>query len=186
MHDDCLLIDAALRGHSASFGQLVRKYQDRLYNAMVYVVGSREDAHDVVQDAFFKAFVTLDQLKRAGAFYAWLYRIAFNVAVRRRQKELRSESIDQARETNGREPIAPEAGPAEWLEQRERYQQVHEAIGNLSEEHRIVVVLRGIDGCRYQAIAEMLDLPIGTVRSRLHRARLQILKQLQGALAADD
>ena len=124
MHDDGLLIHEALQGRSASFGQLVRKYQDRLYNAMVYVAGNREDAHDVVQEAFFRAFVTLDQLKRSGAFYAWLYRIAFHLAVRQRRCDPRSMSIDQAREAIGLEPVDPGAGPADQLEQRERCQRV--------------------------------------------------------------
>lgn len=186
MYDDSVLIDETLRGRSASFGQLVRKYQDRLYNAMVYVVGSREDARDVVQDAFLKAFATLDQLQRTRAFYAWLYRIAFNVAIRQRRRARRSVSIDQAREATGREPIDTVAGPVEQLEQDERCQQVYRAIAGLNEEHRVVLVLRGIDGCCYRTIAETLDLPIGTVRSRLHRARLQVLKELNGALVADD
>lgn len=186
MHDDCLLVDETLRGHSASFGQLVRKYQDRLYNAMVYVVGTRDDAHDVVQEAFYRAFEMLDQLKRTRAFYAWLYRIAFNLAIRRRRHRQRSVSIEQIREANGREPVDTGAGPAERLEQRERCQQVHRAIDSLSEEHRAVLVLRSIDGCCYRAIADTLEVPVGTVRSRLHRARVQMVRELEGVMAADD
>ena len=191
MYDDCLLVADSLQGRSAAFGQLVRKYQDRLYNAMVYVVGSRDDAHDVVQEAFFKAFVTLDQLRRAQAFYAWLYRIAFNLALRRRRKRFgehrrRSVSIEQIRDRNGREPIDSRPGPQQRFEQHERRQQVHRAIDNLSEEHRAVLVLRSIDGHCYQAIADRLGLPIGTVRSRLHRARAEVHHQLQATMAGCD
>src|SRR5215469_8791591 len=81
--DDPQLIESALAGNSAAFGDLVRKYQDRLYNTMVHLTGSAEDAKDVVQDAFVKAFVKLESFQRSSAFYTWLYRIAFNTAVSR-------------------------------------------------------------------------------------------------------
>jgi len=184
--DDAQLIDETLRGRSAAFGQLVEKYQDRLYNTIVHVVGSAEDALDVVQDAFVQAFLKLETFQRSSAFYTWLYRIAFNTAASQRRRKRPTLSVEQTQETSGQEPVDGQSGPGERLEQLERSRQVQQAIAGLSEEHRAVVVLREIDGCCYETIAEILDLPLGTVRSRLHRARLQLRDQLREVLMIDD
>jgi RNA polymerase sigma-70 factor (ECF subfamily) len=184
--DDAQLIDETLRGRSAAFGQLVEKYQDRLYNTIVHVVGSAEDALDVVQDAFVQAFLKLETFQRSSAFYTWLYRIAFNAAASQRRRKRPTLSVEQTRETSGQEPVDGQSGPSEHLEQLERSRQVQQAIAGLSKEHRAVVVLREIDGCCYETIAEILDLPVGTVRSRLHRARLQLRDQLREVLMIDD
>ena len=186
VNDDTRLIEETLAGDSAAFGRLVRKYQDRLYNTMVHVVGRGDDAMDVVQDAFVQAFVKLESFKQSAAFYTWLYRIAFNVASTYRRRRKPTMSVDRVREVSGEEPIEPDIGPAEKIEQDERRRQVRAAIAGLSEEHRTVIVLREIDGCCYETIAEILDLPVGTVRSRLHRARLQLKEQLKGVLMLDD
>lgn len=185
MSDDSQLIDETLNGRSAAFGQLVQKYQDRLYNTVVHVVDSREDAMDVVQEAFVQAFVKLDSFERSSAFYTWLYRIAFNAAASHRRRKKQVLSVDQARQDTGIEPIDGQLGPGERIELDERCQQVQEAIAGLSEEHRSVLVLREIDGCCYETIAEILRLPVGTVRSRLHRARLQLRSQLKELLTID-
>lgn len=182
MNDDDQLIDQTLAGHSAAFGQLVLKYQDRLYNTIVHVAGNAEDARDVVQDAFVQAFVKLDTFKHSSAFYTWLYRIAFNVAASRRRRKRPAASVEHFRETSGNEPMDCENDPSENVERDERCRQVRQAIDRLGEEHRAVVVLREIDGCCYETIAEILDLPIGTVRSRLHRARLQLREELRAVL----
>jgi len=184
--DDAQLIDETLRGRSAAFGQLVEKYQDRLYNTIVHVVGSSEDALDVVQDAFVHAFLKLETFQRSSAFYTWLYRIAFNGAASQRRRKRPTLSVEQTRETSGQEPVDGQLSPGERLEQLERSRQVQQAIAALSEEHRAVVVLREIDGCCYETIAEILDLPVGTVRSRLHRARLQLRDQLREVLMIDE
>ena len=101
MKDDAQLIDEALDGDSAAFGHLVTRYQDRLYNTLVHVVGSTDTAYDVVQDAFVQAFVKLETFERACAFYTWLYRIAFNLAISRRRREKSHVSIERAREVLG-------------------------------------------------------------------------------------
>ncbi len=186
VNDDTQLIAEALDGKPAAFGQLVQKYQDRLYNTVVHVVGCAEEARDVVQDAFVQAFVKLETFHHTSAFYTWLYRIAFNVAISRGRKKRPTISVERARETMGQEPVDRRAGPTEHAEQEERCRQVREAIAALSEEHRAVVILREIDGCCYETIAEILDLPVGTVRSRLHRARLQLRDQLKEVLTVDE
>ena len=186
MSDDAQLIHDTLTGQSAAFGQLVRKYQDRLYHTLVHVVGSPEDALDIVQEAFVQAFLKLETFKRESAFYTWLYRIAFNMAASHRRRRKPTLSVEQARESSGSEPIDPELGPEDSVQRDERREQVRKAIAGLNEEHRAVLVLREIDGCRYEEIAEILDVPIGTVRSRLHRARLQLREELKGVLLTDE
>jgi RNA polymerase sigma-70 factor (ECF subfamily) len=183
--DEARLIDEALGGDSSAFGQLVTRYQDRLYNTLVHVVGSRETAYDAVQDAFVQAYVKLDTFHRASAFYTWLYRIAFNMAVSRRRREKPTVSVEHAREVLGHEPVDRGGAPGARMEQNERACQVRAGLAKLSEEHRSILVLREIDDCSYEQIAEILDLPIGTIRSRLHRARLQLREELKGILQED-
>lgn len=177
--DDTLLIDETLAGESRAFGQLVERYQDRLYNSVVQVTGSTEDARDVVQDAFVQAYVKLKTFRRTSAFYTWLYRIAFNIAISQRRRKKTTLSIDQAREATGRELADPGAGPDAPLELQDQAAQVRMALAAISEEHRTVLVLREIEDCSYETIAEILDLPVGTVRSRIHRARMQMKVELQ-------
>ena len=182
MRDDAQLIDETLAGDSAAFGELVRKYQDRLFNTLVHVVGCREEAADVAQDAFVQAFVKLDTFQRASAFYTWLYRIAFNLSMSRRRRRRPTASIEQARENLGSEPVDCGEEPSEQLEREERADQVRQALATLTEQHRAILVLREMDGFCYERIADVLDLPAGTVRSRLHRARLQLRERLKEVL----
>ncbi len=186
MNDDAQLIDETLAGHSAAFGRLVQRYQDRLYNTVVHMTGNAEDARDVVQDAFVQAFVKLDTFEHSSAFYTWLYRIAFNLAVTHRRRRRPARSLERARELSGMEPMDEGDDPSEKLLQQERCRQVRQAIARLGHEHRGVLVLREIDGCCYETIAEILELPVGTVRSRLHRARLQLREHLKEVLIMDD
>lgn len=182
MKDDAQLVDDATQGDSAAFGQLVARHQDRLYNTLVHVVGSAETAQDVVQDAFVQAYVKLDSFERASGFYTWLYRIAMNLAISKRRRERPTVSVDEVRETLGHEPLDRAAPPDARLEQQERACQVQAALATLSQDHRAILILREIDGSSYEEIAAMLDLPIGTIRSRLHRARLLLRDVLKGIL----
>jgi RNA polymerase sigma-70 factor (ECF subfamily) len=174
VNDESSLIDASLQGDSAAFGELVRIHQDRLYNALVHLVGDRVEAEDVVQEAFVQAYLKLSTFQRQSAFYTWLYRIAFNNAISRKRRKRVEGSIDQAREQGGREPTDSGEAPGERLQREEQALQVRAALDELSEQHKAILVLREIEGCDYEAIAEILGINIGTVRSRLHRARLQL------------
>jgi RNA polymerase sigma-70 factor (ECF subfamily) len=177
--EDSLLIDETLAGDPAAYGQLVQKYQDRLFNTLYHALGSREEAEDVVQDAFVQAYVKLENFQRTSAFYTWLYRIAFNVSVSRRRRKRPEISVEQTRDKTGTEPVSSSEEVSANLEREEGAQQVHAALAQLSEQHRKILVLREMEGCCYESIAEMLDLPVGTVRSRLHRARLQLKEELK-------
>jgi RNA polymerase sigma-70 factor (ECF subfamily) len=149
-------------------------YQDRLYNSLLRVVGSAEDAADIVQDAFVQAYVKLDSFRGSSAFYTWLYRIAFNLAMSHARRERKTASLDGIKTLAGSEPVDGRPAPEANLEQREHIEMVHVALAELSADYRTILVLREIDGCRYEQIAEILDLPVGTVRSRLFRARMAL------------
>ena len=186
MNEDNRLLTAFQSGNSAAFGALARKYQDKIYNLCRHMLVDPDDAHDAAQDAFVKAFQGLKDFTPSSTFYTWLYRIAFNVAASKRRRHKPTLSVEQAREATGREPVDTQLNPSEQIELDERSRQVRRAIAALSEEHRTVLVLREIDGCCYETIAEVLALPIGTVRSRLHRARLQLRDQLKEMLIIDE
>ncbi|MBN1393419.1 MAG: sigma-70 family RNA polymerase sigma factor [Pirellulales bacterium] len=185
MSDDAQLIEQTLAGQSEAYGELVMKYQDRLYNTVFHVVGHAEDARDIVQEAMVQAFIKLETFRRQSAFFTWLYRIAFNAAVSRRRRRRPTASLERARENADWEPSEENGDPAQSMERKERCRQVRNAIARLPEEYRVVIVLREIEGCRYETIAEVLDLPVGTVRSRLHRGRLQLKEQLSAMLTAE-
>jgi RNA polymerase sigma-70 factor (ECF subfamily) len=182
LSDDSPLIAATLAGDSSAFGRLVGLYQDRLYNSLLRVVGSAEDAGDIVQDAFVQAFTKLDTFRGSSAFYTWLYRIAFNLAMSRARRERKTVSLDGLKALAGSEPVDGQPAPEASLEQREDVELVHAALAELSTEYRTILVLREIDGCRYEEIAEILDLPVGTVRSRLFRARMALRDELSPRL----
>ncbi len=141
---------------------------------------------DAVQDAFVQAYVKLDTFERASAFYTWLYRIACNLAISQAEAAeahgLSSNRLAKCKDTSR---SIGGAAPGDRLEQQERACQVRAALDRLSDEHRTIMVLREMDGCAYDEIAEILDLPVGTIRSRLHRARLQLRDQLKDTLQED-
>lgn len=176
--DDARLIDRTLAGEPAAFGELVLRYQDRLYNALVRVLGSAEDARDVAQEAFVQAFVKLETFRGAAAFYSWLYRIAFNLAMSHARRGRATRSLDALRAESGQEPIDGQPTAEAGLAGKERVMLVQRALNELSAEYRQMIVLRELEGCRYEQIAEILGLPIGTVRSRLFRARLALRDRL--------
>ncbi len=176
LSDDAPLIAATLAGDSAAFGRLVGLYQDRLYNSLVRVVG--EDADDIVQDAFVQAYLKLSSFRGSSAFYTWLYRIAFNLAMSHARRGRKTASLDSLKDGWGSEPTDNQPAPEAGLERRENVEMVQTALAELNTEYRTILVLREIDGCRYDEIAEILDMPVGTVRSRLFRARLALRDQL--------
>jgi RNA polymerase sigma-70 factor (ECF subfamily) len=180
--DDASLIDSTLAGDTEAFGRLVERYQDRLYNALVRFLGSAEDARDVTQDTFLQALTKLRTFRRESAFYTWLYRIGFNLAMSSRRRTKPCVSIDRLQREVGAEPSDNGAPPDRNLLQADRAVKVQLALGRLAEEQRQVVVLREIDECSYEAMAEILEVPIGTVRSRLFRARMQLKEHLEELL----
>jgi RNA polymerase sigma-70 factor (ECF subfamily) len=178
--EDDRCIAECLNGSPEAFGQLVRKYQDRLFSTVVQVVGSEEDARDVVQDAFVRAFEALGAFQGQSAFYTWLYRIAMNGAISLRRRKRPTASVDAMRDCCGEEPVehSEEADPANRVERDDMGNQVQAALGRLSDEHRSVLVLREMEEQSYEQIAQVLECPVGTVRSRLFRARMELRRLL--------
>ena len=174
MSDDASLIAATRAGDTAAFGSLVALYQDRLFNSLVRVLGSAEDAADIVQDAFVQAYTKLDSFRGSSSFYTWLYRIAFNLAMSHARRGHKTTSLDSRKSLIGEEPMDGAPTAVAGVLEQERAELVHAALAELTLDYRQILVLREIDGCRYDEIAEILDLPVGTVRSRLFRARLQM------------
>lgn len=181
VNEDSVLIQDTLRGSPVAFGRLVEKYQDRLYNTMLHFVGDAEETLDVVQEAFIHAYLNLKSFQGESAFYTWLYRIAFNIAATYHRRKKPVESIDRLRAEMGHETVDPGHSPTSRAEREERSQRVRQVIATLSEDHRAVLVLRDLGGYTYEEIAQILDIPIGTVRSRLHRARLELREKLKGS-----
>jgi RNA polymerase sigma-70 factor (ECF subfamily) len=173
------LIQEALAGNSQSYGELVERFQDRLFNAMLHVVGSPDEAEDVVQDSFVQAYIKLDTFQGNSQFFTWLYRIAFNNALSRQRRRRGELSIEQSREITGSDPEDRHESPEEPLMREERVVLVTKALTLLSEEHRMILVMREMQEHSYEDIAEMLGINIGTVRSRLSRARNQLKIQLE-------
>ena len=180
--DDHRLIAECLQGDTAAFGVLVRRHQERLYNTAYRLVGNAEDAYDVVQEAFLSAYQSLDSFKGDSLFFTWLYRIAVNTAISLKRKRRAVVSIDAGR--NGEQGIEP-ADPSELsrpghaMEQAEQGRRIQEALARLSPEHRAVLVMKDMEGQKYETMAEVLQVPIGTIRSRLHRARLELRELLE-------
>ena len=180
--DDRRLIAASLRGDTAAFGELVRRYQDRLYNTVYRLLDNAEDAQDVVQDVFLSAYQSLHGFKGDSQLFTWLYRIAVNTAISHKRKRRQGLSLDVGRNgAGGVEPpdTSDASRPGHALEQQEEERRVQNALNRLSPEHRAVLVLKEIEGQKYEVIAEVLGVPIGTVRSRLHRARGELRELLE-------
>jgi len=175
--DDRRLIRETLSGQTAAFGELVCRHQDRLFNAVLRVVGRHDDAADVVQDAFINAYLSLRTFQGDSEFFTWLYRIAINAAISWRRKQRATLSLDaEIRGVSLAEPTddSRNTRPGEAMERREEEAQLEAAMVRLSDDHRQVLILKDIEGLKYEVIAEILEVPVGTVRSRLHRARIEL------------
>jgi RNA polymerase sigma-70 factor (ECF subfamily) len=188
--DDHKLVEACRAGQTEAFGALVQRYQERLYQTLVHVSGSAEDARDVLQDTFLRAYEKLDQFQGDSSFYTWVYRIGVNLALsghRRRRSRPTCRGIGDHGADRALEAVdeSADADPTYPLERAEREQIVEAALRQLGPEHRAVVILKDFDGRRYEEIGAILDVPVGTVRSRLHRARCELRERLRCLIDAE-
>lgn len=196
------LVAETLAGNRRSYQQLVQRYQDRLFVIAYDILKNREDAEDVVQESFVKAFFSLSKFKGESSIFSWLYRITFNMALDLKRKlkrrggyhfeytEQRDVSSGNGDERSWRTPSIDLAtgGPAigsgrmedpfEALNRKETGTKIEKVISELSEEHRAVITLREVDGLDYDEIATRLGVPRGTVMSRLFYARKALQKAL--------
>jgi RNA polymerase sigma-70 factor (ECF subfamily) len=174
--DDRRLIAECLNGRTAAFCELAARYQDRLYNTVYRLVDNAQDAEDVVQETFLSAYQSLDSFKGEAQFFTWLYRIAMNTAISLKRKKKGTLSMAGVNGEAMVEPldVSETSRPGHALERREQESRIQKALKQLSPEHRAVLVLKDMEGQKYEAIAEILQVPIGTIRSRLHRARMEL------------
>jgi RNA polymerase sigma-70 factor (ECF subfamily) len=186
--DDQALIDRCLAGETDAFGGLVVRYQDRLYGTLVHLLGSTQDALDVAQETFVLAFQNLRSFRGDAAFYSWLFRIAYNAAVSfRRRKRFPGRRLENNRDSPPPEPVdqRPAADPTASVLSEERRRLVQDALAELPEDYRTVLVLKELEGLPYEEIAAVVGCPIGTVRSRIHRARQELREKLLRALQSE-
>ncbi len=181
--DDFELIDRTVKGDTAAFDKLVVKYQDRIFNIAYRMLGSYEEARDAAQDAFVNVYKSLGDFRKESSFYTYLCRIVMNLCKNRLRKlsqgskvvsmdapvmldddEVRMEIPDKAE------------SPRDEFDRRDKQSRMQDAINSLEEDEKAVVVMRDIEGLSYDEIAGSLSLSLGTVKSKLHRAR-QLLKE---------
>jgi len=192
--EDAQRVSLCKKGDIDAFEVLVKKHQKRMLNIAYRMIGSYEDACEVVQDAFVSAFKGIKNFEERAKFSTWLYTIVINLSRNRlKQLELKSHredsSLDDPVLTNDSqitvEPVSDEPSILEKLEKRDVQQKVQECIHALDNESREVIVLRDIQGFSYNEISDMLKIPEGTVKSRLFRARDSLndcLKKVMGDL----
>lgn len=178
--NDQLLVDRARLGDRHAFDLLVLKYQSRLLSVVSRLVTNQNDAMDVLQDTFVKAFRSLKTFRGESAYYTWLYRIAVNTAknyVATRAKEAKDVSFD---EDGTSEALALQdiAAPEEEAGAEELQRAILDTIERLPEDLKYALTLRELEGMSYDEIAVMMNCPIGTVRSRIFRARDQVIREI--------
>ena len=177
------LVHRAKSGDQDAFAQLVSQNEKRIYNLVLRMVGDPEDALDLSQEAFLNAWKGLPAFKGDSAFSTWIYRLASNACLDfLRSKKRRQDTIGSALSLDDEESPPPPADdrlrPEEQLERKERTQALHRALQQLPDHQRQVIVMRELSGLSYQEISDVLDLDLGTVKSRLTRARLALKKLL--------
>jgi RNA polymerase sigma-70 factor (ECF subfamily) len=179
---DAELVCQAQRGDTAAFGELARKYQDRVYNVCYRMCHNQTDALDLTQTAFLRALENLPRFDGRAGFYTWLFRIAVNLTISQRRDTGRrvARPLDESLHSDGRAPGGrgrPSPAVSDCLERVELHERIQWALQQVDEEFRVAVILKDIEDMDYAGIAEVLDVPIGTVKSRIHRGRL-LLRQL--------
>lgn len=178
------LIERCKRGDLAAFNELVKKYEKQVYNFAYRLTGNYDDANDVAQDAFLRVFNAIGSFRGDASFSTWLFRITTNVFLdeRKRARAHPHSSLDEYMELDessvARQIEDPSPTPDALMEERERAQVLQQTINSLPEYQRAMVTLYHSQQKSYEEIAEIMELPIGTVKSRLNRARLSMKEKL--------
>ncbi|HTQ23904.1 MAG TPA: sigma-70 family RNA polymerase sigma factor [Candidatus Binataceae bacterium] len=183
--DEAELIERAKKGDTKAFGTLVERYQRRVVGVAMAVVHNQEDALELAQETFVRAFQNVSKFESRSSFSTWLYRIAANIAIDFRRGERRHPTMrgEEAETEIQRLPSA--AGDSFKEAQRsEMGRRIQEALGQLTQEHRAAILLREVEGLSYDEISDVLQCPRGTVMSRLHYARSR-LREILKDLAED-
>jgi len=182
---DRILVERVQNGDVAAFDTLVRKYRERLYGIIYNLTSNREDAADLTQESFIKAFSSINRFKGNSAFFTWLYRIGVNTALShlKRNRLRRFFSLEHIQEEGSNaqvlETLAAKHKSEKGALLSELQEKLNEAMQKLSPKHRTVVVLFEIEGLSHQEIADIVGCSVGTVRSRLHYAKQQLQADLK-------
>ena len=183
--DEATLVRDAKSGDLEAYDQLVRRYRERIYATIYHMTANHEDANDLAQESFIKAFQALKSFKGGSSFYTWLYRIAVNKTInflkrRKNRIQINLNDLDfNAEHDPDLVALISDKTPRREADLRELQEKLNAALLKLSEPHRLVVVLHDVQGLSHDEIAKVMDCNIGTVRSRLFYAR----QQLQGWLS---
>jgi RNA polymerase sigma-70 factor (ECF subfamily) len=187
---DAVLVEQCRQGDSAAMERLIVKYQNRIYNVVLKICADPDDAAELTQETFVKIIQNLDKFEGRSAFYTWAFRIAVNLTLNycQRSTRLTVRSLDAEQEQyDGQERqilkdyLSDDSSPdaADVVQRKELYEIATKALARLDEAQRTVVILRDIEGMSYARIAEVLDIELGTVRSRLSRARSKLREVLE-------
>ena len=179
-----VLVSRARRGDLKSYDALVKRYQERIYATIYHMTSNHEDANDLAQDSFIKAYQALASFKGGSSFYTWLYRIAVNKTINflKQRKNRTHMSLNDLDFNAEHDPdlmaLISHKTPRRDAGLNELQEKLNAALLKLSEPHRLVVVLHDVQGQSHEEIAKVMDCNIGTVRSRLFYARQQLLSEL--------
>ena len=182
------LVRRARRGDLPAYDELVRRYQERIYATVYHMTANHEDANDLAQEAFIKAFQALRSFKGGSSFYTWIYRIAVNKTInflkqRRNKSQMSLDDLDfNAEHDPDLVALVSEKTPRREVGLAELQEKLNAAMLRLSEPHRLVVTLHDVQGLSHEEIAKIMDCNIGTVRSRLFYARQQLQAYLSDYL----
>jgi len=185
--EDKELVNRCLGGDDEAFRAIVERYQERVYNVAFRMTGNHEDSLDLAQESFIRVFRALRGFNADSSLGTWIHRIAHNVVIdelrKRRRRPIVAMSTDTVVSTDDGEhtlewSASVDDTPEEQLLRAERKREIARALHSVSSEHRVVLVMRDIEGLSYEEIAAVLGLQIGTVKSRLNRARLALREKL--------
>ena len=182
------LVKRARQGDLAAYDDLVRRYQERIYATVYHMTANHEDANDLAQEAFIKAFQALKSFKGGSSFYTWVYRIAVNKTINflKQRKNKAQMSLDDLDFNAEHDPdlvaLISDKTPRREVSLAELQEKLNAAMQKLSEPHRLVVTLHDVQGLSHEEIAKIMDCNIGTVRSRLFYARQQLQAYLSDYL----
>lgn len=182
------LVTRAQQGSEKAYRELLGRFQRPVFSIIYRMIRDREQAEDLAQETFVRVFNNIDRYDPRYKFSSWIFKIATNLTIDHiRRKELDTVSIDGSRNAVTAEQIeatsitiaSPDENPEELLEARQLGEEIESAIGKLRPEYRAAILLRHVDGREYQEIAEILSLPLGTVKTYIHRGRNELREQLQ-------
>lgn len=176
-------IEQVLKGDQNAYSDIVNLYQHKLYQICYRMLGNMQEAEDITQEAFIRAYINLHSFDQKRKFTTWLYRIGTNLCIDRLRKKKPDYYLDaEVAGTEGLDMYSQiaieEALPEEQLEQMELQERIQYEISRLPEKYRSVIVLKYIEELSLQEISEILDMPLGTVKTRIHRGREALRKQL--------